>query len=296
MSLTGLLKSNIREADELREIISIINIDIDKISKGIMGSEIKAKYLLRNHNLASQVGTAFDYLARFVLKHYQKKVGGTAYHEQYVAKYGLMALLHYTENKENNYQLVYDAGLDVIDKYINGDDSDELFTRLIGVSVYFAKLERIYRNGYSPERENDLKYRIDRYVEQELRNQIAIFKDTFEDKFGIATKRNTIFYNPHFGHCSMAVGGADADIIINDVLIDFKSSKYLKGIEEDFKQIVGYYLFTKVINAPTNINKICLYFSRYGKFVEYEFTKEDKKNIDKATKKMTNYINNLDLF
>lgn len=293
MSLTWLLKSNTEESLELKHIVSILDIDIDDISKNVLGSKIKARYILKDHRLAGQVGTAFDYLARFVIKHYQKKIGGTAHNEKYVAKYGLYELLTVTKNRKNNYQQTYDKGIDIISEYINGNDSEELFTRLLGVSVYFAKLEQIYRSGYTPEIENSLIYRIDKYVEQELRNQIEIFKDAFEDKFKIQTKKCEVFYNPSFSYCSRAVGGADADIVINDTLIDFKSSKYLKNIDKDFEQIISYYLFSKVIESPANINNICLYFSRYGKFVEYSFTEKDKENIKEATKQMNEFINYL---
>ena len=293
MSLTGLLKSDTEVGKLLRNIISMVKVDTKPISEDILNSELKAKYILRNHSLASQVGTAFDYLARFVLKHYQYKINGRCIEEYYIAKAGLDVLLHYTENKNNNYQLVYYTGINIIDDYIKGNNSKEHFKRLVGVSVYFAKLEAIFRNGYTIDRENTLRYRIDPYVEQELYNQIEIFKTTFEEKFNIKSKPSTIYYNPTFGRCSKAVGGADADVIINNTLIDFKSSKYLISIEEDYKQLMGYYLFSKVIEHPAKIDKLCLYFSRYGKFVEYEFTKEDRFYIEKARMSMEFFIDKL---
>ena len=293
MSLTGLLKSDTKVGKLLRNMISMVKIDTKLISEDILNSELKAKYILRNHSLASQVGTAFDYLARFVLKHYQYKVNGECFKEYYMAKVGLNTLLNYTENKNNNYKRVYQIGLSIIDDYIKGNDSKEHFKRVVGVSVYFAKLEAIFRNGYTIDKEKALKYKIDPYVEQELYNQIEIFKTAFEEKFNIKSKPSTIYYNPMFGRCSKAVGGADADIIINDTLIDFKSSKYLNSIEEDYKQLMGYYLFSKVIEHPAKINKLCLYFSRYGKFVEYEFTKKDYFYINKARMSMEFFIDKL---
>lgn len=294
MSLTGLLKSDCDAGKLIKDIISIIKIDINFISKDIKSSEIKAPYILNNHKLASQLGTAFDYLARFTLKHHQKKVNGIAHYEDYyVAKYGLIILLENTQIENNNYNSVYELGIEIINKYIDGDDSDETINRLLGVSVYFAKLESIFRNGYSIEKEKSLKQKIDKQVEIELKNQIRLFIDAFENKFNIKTKPCTIYYNPSFGKCSVAVRGADADIIINNTLIDFKSSKYTNNIADDYKQLVGYYLFHKVINHPYEIKKICLYFSRYAKFVEYEFTDKDMENIIKSKKSMEYFINNL---
>lgn len=293
MSLTRLIKSNSEEGIMLKHIISLAGVNTNEISKDILNSEMKAKYLLTDYKLASQLGAAFDYLARFVLKHYQVKTGGTATNDKYVAEHGLNGLLFYTKKEKNNYKKVYNTGLDIITDYINGDDSPQTFKRLIGVSVYFAKLESIYRSGYSDLKEFSLTKKIDPLVEQELINQIEIFIDTFDEKFNIKTKPNTIHYNPTFGKCSVAVGGADADVIINDTLIDFKSSKYLRSIDEDYIQLVGYYLFSRVINAPTKINNICLYFSRYGKFVEYKFTEKDLSNIESATREMDYFIQEL---
>lgn len=291
MSLTSMLKSDTKKGKEFKSIIDIIQINIDEISKNIKEKKIKAPYLLGgNWKLAGQVGTAFDYLARFVIKHCQYKISGTAHNEQYVAKLGLRILLMSTENENNNYESTYCTAIDIIDEYIKGNDSPELFKRVVGISVYFAKLESIFRNGYSIEKEQSLKRRIDKNVERELYNQIEIFKEAFEYKFGIKTKKSITYYNPSFGRCSKAVDGADADIVINNTLIDFKSSKYLNSIEDDFRQLIGYYLFTLITKRPTYINKICLYFSRYGEFIEYEFTEKDKENILAANKKMSKFI------
>ena len=293
MSLTSMLKGNTKECIKLKKIISSVDIDINSEVNKVLNSEIKAKYILKDHSLASQVGTAFDYLARFVMKHYQNKVNGLSYEEKYIAEYGLKILLKYTKKEDNDYRAIYNEGLNIISKFINSDYDDLLFKRVVGVSVYFAKLERIFRSGYTKEIENSLKYKINPLVEKELYNQIEIFKNVFEEKFNIKTKKNTIYYNPNFDYCSVAVGGADANVVINDTLIDFKSSKYLKSIDDDFKQIIGYYLFSKVINSPKGINKICLYFSRYGKFVEYEFKEEDKVMVEKAVTDMEEFIDSI---
>ena len=293
MSLTGMLKGNTNECIKLKEIISSVDINIDSEVNKVLNSEIKAKYILKDHSLAGQVGTAFDYLARFLIKHYQNKVKGISYEETYVAEYGLKILLTYTKKENNNYKAVYNEGLNIISEFINSDYDDLLFRRVVGVSVYFAKLERMFRNGYSLEVEESLRYKINPLVEKELYNQIEIFKNTFEEKFNIKTRKNNVYYNPNFDYCSVAVGGADADIVINDTLIDFKSSKYLKSIDDDFKQIIGYYLFSKIVESPKGINKICLYFSRYGEFVEYEFKEEDKAMVEEAVAEMEEFIGNI---
>lgn len=293
MSLTGMLKGNTEECIKLKSIISSVDIDISNEINRVSNVDIKARYILKDNSLAGQLGTAFDYLARFLIKHYQNKVKGVSYEETYVAEYGLRILLRHTRREHNNYQEVYNKALEIISEFINSEYNDLLFKRVVGISVYFAKLERMFRSGYNEEIEDSLRYKINPLVEKELYNQIEIFKIAFEEKFNIKTKKNTIYYNPNFDYCSVAVGGADADIVINDTLIDFKSSKYIKSINEDFKQIIGYYLFSKIVEAPKGINKICLYLSRYGEFIEYEFKEEDKALIEKAVVDMEKFIDTI---
>jgi hypothetical protein len=74
--------------------------------------------------------------------------------------------------------------------------------------------------------------------------------------------------NPTFGSASALVGGADADLIIDDTLIDIKSGKHLELSREIFNQIVGYYVLScigGIDNCPSGeINYVAVYFSRHG--------------------------------
>jgi len=82
-----------------------------------------------------------------------------------------------------------------------------------------------------------------------------------------------IILNPTFGEGSKLVGGADADIIMDGVLIDIKTSKYLEFKREYFDQLIGYYVLTKIggiddFKGTSEINELAVYFSRYAKLVK----------------------------
>jgi hypothetical protein len=79
--------------------------------------------------------------------------------------------------------------------------------------------------------------------------------------------------NPDFREASYLVGGADADILIDDTLVEIKTTKELKFTAETFRQLVGYFLLYKIGRGVTagprpkpQIRSLGVYFSRYGVF------------------------------
>ena len=65
------------------------------------------------------------------------------------------------------------------------------------------------------------------------------------------------------------VGGADADLILDDILIEIKVTKKLELRREYFNQLIGYYLLSLVggVNGNTDIKpikRIGVYFARHG--------------------------------
>ena len=69
------------------------------------------------------------------------------------------------------------------------------------------------------------------------------------------------------------VGGADADLLVDDTLIDLKTTKELEFSAETFRQLMGYYVlheiggFEKGIRPKLAIRHIGMYSSRFGVFV-----------------------------
>ena len=81
------------------------------------------------------------------------------------------------------------------------------------------------------------------------------------------------FLNPTFGDASSLVGGADTDLIIDNKLIDLKTTKNYRFSLNMWLQLVGYYVLSILGCVDGNkgyikLNKLCIYYSRHGKLLE----------------------------
>ncbi len=74
--------------------------------------------------------------------------------------------------------------------------------------------------------------------------------------------------NPTFREASSPVGGADADLITGDMLVDFKTTKDSVMQANSLDQLFGYYLLARkrrqVDHTFPAINRLALYFCRHG--------------------------------
>lgn len=64
------------------------------------------------------------------------------------------------------------------------------------------------------------------------------------------------------------VGGADADLVIDDTIIDIKTTKNLTCLPRDFHQLIGYYVLHQIgsigeLEPKLRINKFAVYYSRF---------------------------------
>lgn len=84
------------------------------------------------------------------------------------------------------------------------------------------------------------------------------------------------FLNPAF-NLSLKVGGADADVIVDDRLIDLKTSKYLRVSLQNLLQLAGYAALQSMggvaINGrsypPVKIQKVEIYFARFDRLASW---------------------------
>jgi hypothetical protein len=72
--------------------------------------------------------------------------------------------------------------------------------------------------------------------------------------------------NPRFS-ASMALGGADADIILDGCLLDLKTSKHADPKRAELWQLAGYALAD--LNDEYKIESVGLYYARYGSFITW---------------------------
>jgi hypothetical protein len=79
---------------------------------------------------------------------------------------------------------------------------------------------------------------------------------------------SVMLLNPNFGQASKLVGGADADLIGGDMLVDFKTTKSDEVTADNLDQLLGYFLLgrhqRRVGATFPEINRFALYFCRHG--------------------------------
>lgn len=198
-------------------------------------------------------GTAFDYLLRF----YVKKLNPRARTRTWTAEAGL-ALLRGKNSLFPVAKRAFEEAQACYHEFLSSEVQCPT-RQLAEASVRLAYLENIYRV---------------RIVDDEAFKPItptilddleAMLKLVRTDNF--RSKRRCVL-NPTFGGASRLVGGADADLIIDDTLIDIKTGRHLVLDREIFNQLVGYYTLScigGVDNCPRGaIKQVAVYYARYG--------------------------------
>lgn len=221
--------------------------------------EIKAKPVTTNYPL---VGTAFDYLMRFYLERMNKN----AITKHWVAENSVVILDVMCKAEKQNattdmleaskkMKLLMNEAKKTHDNYLG---SGELDDNIIRTSIILAQMDAFYRSGMIYPQLGS----VERGDITDLRNLISLVDErTFKSK-------SLCLLNPTFGYGSTLVGGADADLIIDETLIDIKTTKNLSFSQENYNQLIGYYILSKLgkLNESMKvpISKIGIYFSRHG--------------------------------
>lgn len=264
--------------------------------------ELLAPPLSHRHSL---VGTAFDYLLRF----YIQRRNPDAIGRRWVAEAGIdklnervMNSAHYNLDTEELILPTKDKRLDKAREIFNKAvvahkryiSSGRITDKLLKGVIYLAQLDVIYRSGFVDEAlgrafPEDVK---------DLRNLISLVRPQ-EFK-----AENRCFLNPTFGSASRLVGGADADLLIDDTLIDIKTTMHFRIDREHFNQLLGYFMLYELagidgIKPKPKITKIAIYFARHARLQVFElneivdprtfprFLKEFSKRAGQFTNRIT---------
>ena len=302
MSLTSMLKGK-REIDiELQTLLRNM-IPTKKQFSTLSGNEafstkasIKAPYILSNPHYSSVVGTAFDYMARFIVAQKVTNNKNNAI-SKLNAKNGLEIIKRFCDKKTiKSLETKFDKSINLASEFVKHSEIN--FEELLPYATYLARLELTYRSGMPPQ---DIKGSLLGKEEQEILEDLQRLCVVFIEHFMITEvikPESNVVYNPHFGIASMICGGADADIFIDGTLYDFKTSKKPGYSWIEIAQIFGYYFLNKIaanlkddkakLNGYT-INRLSIYKARYG---EIEFI--DISTMDSEKMEMTfNKINDL---
>ena len=261
MSLTSFIKNK-----EVKKLF----LDEFKKPKGKIIGEIKAPPITNHY---SMIGTAFDYLMRFYLKYYNPKAKEYRWIAENLYKLTetdpAFSTIH--EKALHNLEFAKNSYLEFLTKGIINDE-------ILKSTILLAQLDPIFRAGYIAENIGNV-YKEDI---QDLRNLISLVN--IED-FKV---NSHCLLNPTFNEGSLLVGGADCDIVIDNQMIDIKTTKKLDISRDMFNQVIGYYILGAIggvgINNGTdkidisNINEIGFYFSRYG--LKYMYKIEEIINLN----------------
>jgi hypothetical protein len=224
----------------------------------------------------SLVGTAFDYLLRF----YLQRLNRGAIHRPWIAEAGLRQL----ELRSPSYEVFdVDAGKfaspfrdttlekarhalrkarEAHARYLSfGKLTDELLKAVI----YLAQLDVVFRCGYVDDNMG-VTHREDL---ADLRKLISLVKP---DLF--VAKRRCLL-NPDFGDASLLVGGADADFVIDEMLVDIKTVKNFELTRDHFNQLIGYLALHELPGLtnrrrPRSISAVAIYYARHAHLEVFE--------------------------
>jgi len=147
---------------------------------------------------------------------------------------------------------------------------------LVQKMFFLSEMDFVLRAGSLTVLDVFLKYKTGRTYfsqhrtvsDEQLANNVVqlakLFKKTF---FKSSVLVEHVILNPVFGEFSGRVGGADADFMFDETLIDIKSTKNLCYSTETMAQIFGYAAMSKAIGKP--VERVGIYFARFGLFAVF---------------------------
>lgn len=204
-------------------------------------------------------GTAFDYLLRFEL---HRRHPGLAVHAGWwVAELGGRGA-----PQPRKTQAFLKSTRALVHAYVQGQAD----VREVALAcTVLAKLDLMYRSGWV---DPDLLTPLPEMAEELL----ALLDVVPFENFRAARH---LVLNPTFGKAGAAVGGADADLVVDDLLIDVKTTATAKVSLDELRQLAGYVLLWRTgglhvlaspghqVVVPATIRRVGLYYARYGQLV-----------------------------
>lgn len=81
--------------------------------------------------------------------------------------------------------------------------------------------------------------------------------------------RRICLLNPTFGETAGMMRGADADLLIDNMIVDIKTTKVFTLRRKDFNQLLGYYFLHEIdgaglVTPKPRVTQLGIYFSRFA--------------------------------
>jgi hypothetical protein len=223
----------------------------------------------RYHDSYALVGTAFDYCLRFCIAACNR---GLVAEQPWVAEIAVK-LMECEEELPPGLSLEQARkGVARARELYQEFLKTKIFTRqLARAALFISALDKAYRTGPETVVISYLKAPLRYEVEDCMRLVRSVPREIL-----IAKQRAAL--NPTFGAASMLVHGADADFVIDDTIIDIKTTKYYQVTATQLHQLVGYRMLlaaceeggSTALGAPT-ITHGAIYFSRHAKLERFRY-------------------------
>ena len=257
------LKQFIRESPEVRSRFAELFPKPEFISRTLL-VPCPVKY---SPQQASLVGTAFDYLLRFYAHHLNLPIANA---RRWVAEAAVNSLeedatesqgFHFHEQCAKDAvkarQLLADAKQHFSNYLAIGNMSDALFRSVLNL----ATLDPIMRAGTGEEM-------IGLINERDTQDLKRLIQAVDESRF---KAKSLCLLNPIFCESPDFVIGADADLVLDDVIIDIKTTELCRLNRSDLDQLIGYFLLNEIVGFTTVtakplVSKVGIYFSRHAYF------------------------------
>ena len=249
-----------------------------KIDKDIICNPQSKNYAL--------VGQSFDYIARFWIERQSDSVQK----EDWNASHGLNIVRQQLPSYKENCEKLYNNAEYQYNEYLKTGNFNK---KTVQSAIDLSRLTTVYRSGYTGVLDN-----MGTYDEGDIEDCLNLYNSL--DNSNALSCTNSIL-NPSFGDISRLVGNADADIIIDNKLIDIKTTKNAYFKKKDWRQIVGYAILVDLYNelclsgnSKINIDELGIYFSRHSvlKVVDSDYLYENNNYkefrawfVDKALNK-----------
>lgn len=299
MSITSLLNGKEEKDIQFQEILRSVTpkksefytlSGDDPFSKDY---KILAPNNLTNVYYSSVVGTAFDYIARFIVAR-KIKVGKESSYSSLVAERGL-TYLKMSQNEEL-FKIIEKKYYDSIAKIINYVNGKSNTNEIMKISCFLARLEHIARSRMMPVEIENLKNNEEKEVINDLNNIVGVFLDKF---MPLVNENSEVFFNPHFGRTSTLCGGADADIFIDGVLYEFKTNKNVGYNWKEVAQVISYFYLKEIeeeenfydsLFIESEIIKLSFYRARFGQFENIDISKLRDSKFSKTKDELFDLI------
>jgi hypothetical protein len=200
------------------------------------------------------IGHAYDYW----LRAYVQRLNGIHIEKEYedlIASWSVDHLCSKVKSLKDTYaEIIWRRRAYIIGSY-------DIDIRLIKDCMVLGNLDAYYRSGYVSEQ--GVLYMSDKDMTDLLALTRAIKK--YNSFFSVS---NTLICNPAFGDITRVVGGADADLIIDDTLIDIKTESTFGYKAGHIRQLIGYYILACLTPSFTpEIKKLAIWNPRYCRYI-----------------------------